>query len=129
VAVEKVKFVQVKGFLDGDEMGRELEEVGMGSDHPDKIVVGGPGNSLVRHGEKENRGFCPERTVRVEKDSEGEVRKLKVGYHLTDPAKISIGERRQVVDRTVEMVLELQKRFPFSEVWYLSMFPRHVVRR
>jgi hypothetical protein len=128
VAVEKVDFVKVKGLLDRKEVDRVLKEVNIMSVKPDKIVVGGPGNSLFRHGEKENRGFCPERTVRVEKDREGEVKGLKVGFHMTEPTKLTMGERRQLVDRTVELVVGLQKEFPFAEVWYLTMFPRHVVR-
>ncbi len=128
-AVEKVEFVEVKGVLDGMELKRVLDEVGMREEeHPDKIVVGGPGNSLIRHGEKGDRGFCPERTVRVEKGSGGEVRRLKVGYHLTDPVKVTMGERRQVIDRVVELMVQLQGRFPFADVWYVTMFPRHVVR-
>jgi hypothetical protein len=64
----------------------------------------------------------------VEKDREGEVKRLKVGFHMTEPTKMTMGERRQVVDRTVELVVGVQKEFPFAEVWYLTMFPRHVVR-
>ncbi len=51
-ALEKVDFVKVKGVLDDKELKRVLEEVGKREEHPDKIVVGGPGNSLIRHGEK-----------------------------------------------------------------------------
>jgi hypothetical protein len=127
-AVEKVEFVEVKGVLDGMELKRVLDEVGMRDELPDKIVVGGPGNSLIRHGEKEDRGFCPERTVRVAKGSGWEVRRLKVGYHLTDPAKVTMGERRQVIDRVVELMVQLQGKFPFSDVLYVTMFLRHVVR-
>jgi hypothetical protein len=47
---------------------------------------------------------------------------------MTEPTKLTMGERRQLVDRTVELVVGLQKEFPFAEVWYLTMFPRHVVR-
>ncbi len=126
--MEKVDFLEVKGALDDEELERVLEELGRREEHPDKIVVGGPGNLLIRHGEKEERGFCPERTVRVEKGSGGEVRRVKVGYHLTEPAKVTMGERRQVIDRTVELVVQVQSKFPFADVWYVTMFPRHVVR-
>jgi hypothetical protein len=128
VAVERVDTVQVKGLLDRKEVDRVLGELRNMKVKPDKIVVGGPGNSLFRHGEKDNRGFCPERTVRVEKDREGEVKRVKVGFHMTEPTKLTMGERRQLVDRTVELVVGVQKEFPFAEVWYLTMFPRHVVR-
>ncbi len=47
-------------------------------------------------GEKEIRGFCHEMTVRVEKDKDGEVKRLKVSYHMTDPSKLTMGERRQL---------------------------------
>jgi hypothetical protein len=67
-----------------------------------------------------------QRAVRAER--EGEVKRLKVGFHMTEPTKLTMGERRQVVDRTVELVVGVQKEFPFAEVWYLTMFPRHVVR-
>jgi hypothetical protein len=117
--VERVDSVQVKGLLDRKEVDRVLGELKSMKLKPDKIVVGGPGNSLFRHGDKDNRGFCLERTVRVEKDREGEVKRLKVGFHMTEPTKLTMGERRQVVDRTVELVVGVQKEFPFAEVWYL----------
>jgi hypothetical protein len=56
------------------------------------------------------------------------VRRLKVGYHLTDPSKVTMGERRQVIDRTVELVEQVQGRFPFAEVLYMTMLPRYLVR-
>jgi hypothetical protein len=64
----------------------------------------------------------------VAKGSGWEVRRLKVGYHLTDPAKVTMGERRQVIDRVVELMVQLQGTFPFADVLYVTMFPRHVVR-
>ncbi len=118
----------MKGLLDRKEVDRVLGELKNMNVTLDKIVVGGLGNSLFRHGEKDNRGFCPERTVRVEKDREGEVKRLKVGFHVTEPTKLTMGERRQLVDGTVELVVGVEKEYPFAEVWYLTMFPRNVVR-
>ncbi len=33
-----------------------------------------------------------------------------------------------MIDRVVELMVQLQGRFPFADVWYVTMFPRHVVR-
>jgi hypothetical protein len=35
---------------------------------PGKVVLGGPGNGLLEHGEDGNKGFKPERKVTVKKD-------------------------------------------------------------
>jgi hypothetical protein len=56
VAVEGVEFLQVKGLLDRRELDRVLKEVGSLSGKLDKIVVGRPGNSFFRHGEKKRSG-------------------------------------------------------------------------
>ena len=53
---------------------------------------------------------------------------MQVLYHLTDPVKGNKGERRQLVERTVELVSELRDTYPMAEIIYLSMFSRHVVR-
>jgi hypothetical protein len=33
----------------------------------DKVIIGGPGNSLFKRGRGDMKGFCPERTVKVER--------------------------------------------------------------
>ncbi len=52
---------------------------------------------------------------------EGEVRGVSVTYHLTDPARIAMGERK-------ELVREIRTSLPDAKVTYVTMFPRHVVR-
>jgi len=47
---------------------------------------------------------------------------------MTDPMRVSLTERRDLIDRTVDMVRGLKDRSPGSEVVYLTMFPRHVTR-
>ena len=57
-AVSVEKHVRMKGFLsreEGERIKKELEE-GKGM-KVDKIVIGGPGNSMVRHGAGKNRGY------------------------------------------------------------------------
>ena len=56
MAVERVDSVQVKGLLDRKEVDRVLGELKSMKLKPDKIVVGGPGNSLFRHGTKTTGG-------------------------------------------------------------------------
>jgi len=126
--VRRVDWVQVKGVLDKEEKDRVVRECVMVEEKPDKIVVGGPGNSLFRHGKEGERGFCPERVVNIVKGKGGEVEKVQVKFHMTDPVKISMGERNMLVDRTVELVQELVVLYPECEVIYMTMFPRHVNR-
>jgi hypothetical protein len=38
----------------------------------DKVIIGGPGTSLFRYGRGEDKGFCPERTVKVERSGSGD---------------------------------------------------------
>jgi len=89
--VESVDWLKVKGRLDKAEVRKVLMDLGGLERKPDRIVIGGPGNSLFRHGKKNVRGFCPERTVTVEKGPDGEVKRVKVGYQMTDPMKINMG--------------------------------------
>ncbi len=57
-----------------------------------KVIVGGPGNSLFRHGSGDKRGFCPERTARVERNVQGEVTRVSVEYHMTEPERVTLIE-------------------------------------
>ncbi len=62
----------------------------------DKVLIGG-GNSLFRHGRGEKKGFCPERTVKVERSGSGEVTRVSVEYHMTKPEKVTMSEKRDLV--------------------------------
>jgi hypothetical protein len=110
-------------------VNKALEELARMDGYPSVIVVGGPGNSIMRHGTGDNRGFAPERTVKVRK-VEGEVWGMEVRYHMVDPKKISMGEKRQVVDRVrvIKILKGAGELFPESVVMYMIMFPRHVER-
>jgi hypothetical protein len=125
---EDGNWVEMKGRMEQSTVGQVLGEVGKIVTAPEKVLVGGPGNSLIRHGEKERKGFCPERAVKIEKGRDGEVKRVSVEYHMTEPVRISMQERRQLIERMVELVKGVQDRFPEAEVWYMTMFPRHVVR-
>jgi hypothetical protein len=70
-AVEVEGWVKIKGRLDREEMERVVEQVVEVGKMADKVIVGGLGNSLFRHGSGEKRGFCPERTAEVERNVQG----------------------------------------------------------
>ncbi len=54
-------------------------------------------NSLVRHGKEGERGFGGERLVKVKKLRDGR-EEWNVTYHLTDPVKISMMEKAELVE-------------------------------
>jgi hypothetical protein len=127
--VEVVKMVKVSGLLTDESVNKALSELAVIGDYPTSIVVGGPGNSLMEHGVDGRRGFGPERTVKVSQCSGGSVvERWKVRYHMHEPRKISMVEKRQLVDRVVKLVRGAQELFPESVIVYMTMFPRHVER-
>jgi hypothetical protein len=113
--------------LTEEEVNKALRELAVIEDYPTSIVIGGPGNSLMEHGVGDGRGFGPERTVKVRQSTVGKVvERWEVKYHMSEPRKISMVEKRQLVDRVVRLVREANELFPESLVVYMTMFPRHV---
>ncbi len=55
--VEVVKMVKVSGQLTDEKVNEALRELAVIGDYPTCIVIGGPGNSLMEHGEMDGRGF------------------------------------------------------------------------
>jgi hypothetical protein len=53
---------------------------------------------------------------------------MEVRYHMTNPKKISLNEKRQTVDRVVKVLKGSLELFPEATVMYVTMFPRHVER-
>jgi hypothetical protein len=105
-----------------------LEEVTLRRDEMDVVIVWGPTNSLVRHGKEGERGFGGERQVRVVKNSDGED-EWTVTYHMTDPVRITMTEKADLVEGMVELIGGI-KRTVGDEVRVLhaTMFPRFVER-
>jgi hypothetical protein len=118
--------VRVKGKVDDGTVDDVLDELAGLSVHPDKVIIGGPTNSLVEHGEKGMRGFGPERQVRIRRGVSGKETEWVTRFHMTQPRRIAMSERRDLVDRVVRMIRGAQALFPWSEVSYITMFPRHV---
>jgi hypothetical protein len=124
--VRVIGTVRIVGELTEKEAERALSELAEMAEKPDKVVIGGPTNSLMLHGKGNDKGFGPERTVVVRKDVVTGVQEWVTRYHMTDPKHISMADRRTLVDRTVSLIRGAQATFPMSEVNYLSMFPGHV---
>jgi hypothetical protein len=113
-AVEVCGWVKVRGHLDEDEGVRGLGEGHGMVEGIDKVVIGGPGNSLVSHGRGEERGFCPERTVQVGKGRDGNVTGVRVRYHLTEPERVKRDEKLELmrnVSTLVRGMMELSQRY------------------
>ncbi len=79
-----------------------LKEVALRKEEVDVVIIGGPTNSLVRHGKEGERGFGGERQVRVVKNSDGED-EWTVTYHMTDPVRITMTEKVELVESVVEL--------------------------
>jgi hypothetical protein len=110
-------------------VNKALRELAVIGEYPSVIVVGGPGNSLMEHGDGDWRGFGPERTVKVSKNTGGKTaEKWEVRYHMQEPRRISMVEKRQLVDRMVALLKGAGELFPESVLVYMTMFPRHVER-
>ena len=91
---------------------------------PDCIVVGGPSNSLIRHGPNNRRGFGPEKRLVLREEGKGG--ELRQEFHLTEPARLSMIERAGVVRLVEELVKVCREAVPEARVIYLGMCPRHV---
>jgi hypothetical protein len=66
----------------------------------DKILVGRPLNSLMIHRKRQESGFKPERLVVLGEDNSKGEQEWVTRYHITEPKRISMAERRALVDRT-----------------------------
>ena len=93
---------------------------------PDCIVVGGPSNSLIRHGPNNPCGFGPEKRLVLKEDGKGG--ELRQEFHLTEPARLSMIERAGVVRMVEELVKVCREAVPEARIVYLGMCPRHVER-
>jgi hypothetical protein len=89
--------VRILGELDEKAVNFALDELAGLDGLVDKVLVGGPTNSLVVHGTGDQRGFFPERKVIVRENSVTGEQEWLSSYHMTNPRKISMAERRELV--------------------------------
>jgi hypothetical protein len=69
----------------------------------------------------------PERTVNVWRvKGKRSNDKREVSYHLNDPRRITMVEKRALVDRVVSLLNGTGELFPEAELVYVTMFQRHV---
>jgi hypothetical protein len=105
-----------------------IEEVLRMKEEVDVVVVGGPANSLIKHGKEGERGFGGERHVRVTKDKDGD-NECNMTYHLTDPAKITMTEKAELVEKMVDMMVDMKRTVGGGgevRVVHVTLFPRFV---
>jgi hypothetical protein len=102
--VDRVRLEGVEIGVNMEKAKRVLEEHG---DEVDVVLVAGPGNSLVIHGKEGERGFAGEREVRIVRRVNGE-EDWSVRYHLTDPVKITMAEKAELVDKVVTFVEDIR---------------------
>jgi hypothetical protein len=103
-----------------------LEEVALMKEEVDVVVVDGPTNSLVRHGKVGERGFGGERQVRVVKNRDRED-EWTVTYHMTDPVRITMTEKAELVESMVELVVEVKRTWGDDvRVVHTTLSPRFV---
>jgi hypothetical protein len=126
--VSECQWVKVSGELTDEVKWDVIGELREKGSTWDKVVYGGPSNSLVKHGVGEKRGHHPERMVTVEKDSTGKVVRMGVKYHMTEPVRVTMTERRDLVDRMMELMDIVTEEKAAEEGIYITMFPRHVER-
>ncbi len=74
------KMVKMQGEWTDETVNKALSELARLEGYPGIVVVGGPGNSVMRHGAGDSRGFAPEWTIKVRKTG-GAVRGMEVRYH------------------------------------------------
>jgi hypothetical protein len=122
--VDVVGMVRIPGELDEKTVNFALDELAGLDGLVDKIFVGGPTNSLMVHGDGDRRGFFPERKVLVKRNAATGEQEWVSSYHMTEPRKISMAERRGLVDRFAGMIRTIQVSCPEAEINYLTMFPR-----
>ncbi len=87
--------------------------------------MGGSGNCLMEHGNENDRGFRPERKVAVRRDRVSGKQGREVAYHMTEPRRISMCERRELVDNVAMVLNEAQTVFSWADV-NTTMFPGHM---
>jgi len=120
---------RVGGELNREEGGRIQKELEEGKGLlVDKIVIGGPGNSLVKHGIGGERGFGAERKVTLTEGKGAVEDRASTTYHLTEPGRMTLCERAQLTSVMVGVVKSCRERWPDAEIYYTGTLPRFVTK-
>ena len=113
---------RISGELTREKIERVRVELMESDIAPDCIVVGGPSNSLIRHGPNNQRGFGPEKMLVLREGGKGGV--LRQEFHLSEPSRLSMIERAGVVRLVEELVKVCREAVPEARILYLGN--RHV---
>jgi hypothetical protein len=102
--VDTSQTIKIRGEWTVEQNDQAIQEAKLMEAVPDKLVIMGPGNSQVKHGRLELRGKGPERKIMYNKD-----RSIRVEYHLTEPTRISLGEKEKLVGLVELLTDELRR--------------------
>ena len=97
------KTQRIRGEWSREKIEKCKKELSSCEIDPEVIVIGGPTNSLTRHGQQNRRGFGPEGKVEIGRGQEGE-EVMRFKYHLTEPVKITLGERVRLIGMVDKLV-------------------------
>jgi hypothetical protein len=118
--------IRVKGSLDRKEGVRIEEELESVVISPDKVVIAGPGNSLMAHERGGVREGRVRRVVTVKVDKDGKVEGLTSCYHLTEPDRLTMCERVIVAKVVGGWVRKCRDLWPLVDIYYVGILPRHI---
>ncbi len=59
---------------------------------------------------------------------QGEVTRVSVEYHMTEPERVTLSEKRELIDMVVELFRRIGEGLPGIQLVYITMFPRHITR-
>jgi hypothetical protein len=80
--------VRVRGEWTAEKVYQAVEQAKLCEIDPDKIIIAGPGNSQVKHGRTEVRGYGPEKKIMYKKD-----RRIVKEFQLTGLTKTTVREK------------------------------------
>jgi hypothetical protein len=124
--LEVVGMVRMEGENTEKKNMDAVKELGEKRDLVDVVVIGGPTNSLVRHGKEGERGFGGERAVKIVWKGGGK-EEWQVRCHLTNMVKINTVEKTELIDRVVDLVDNVKRTVGDKvTVVFMSMLPRFV---
>jgi hypothetical protein len=62
----------------------------------------------------------------VGREKDGEMRRVSVKYHMTEPVRITMRDRQDLVAGVKMLVGGIKETVPDAKICYLTMFPRHL---
>jgi hypothetical protein len=103
--------------------GREGETAG---ERERRRERGRPAGERERRRERERDGGRERETTGERERVDGEVSRVSVQYHMTEPEKLTMSEKRELIDNVVELARRIGESLQGIQIVYLTMFPRFV---